>query len=101
MKKLPLIGSIVLVLGLLIFGLTTPILAHSPGDGGATSADEEVWEAMHEACENGDWEAMAEAAEEAHGGDFDYMPCHDENDHAPANRWGGMGGHMGRGMMGW
>ncbi len=101
MKKLLLIGSILLVLGLLIVGFTTPLFAHSPGDGGAIPADEGAWEAMHEACESGDWEAMAEAAEEAHGEDFDYMPCHDENDYATANRWGGMGGHMGRGMMGW
>ncbi len=83
MKKLLLIGSIVLILGLLIAGFTTPIFAHGPDDGGATPADEEAWEAMHEACENGDWEAMAEAAEEVHGEDFGYM-----------------GGHMGGGMMG-
>lgn len=42
---------------------------------------QDAWEAMYEACVNGDWEAMAEAAEEAHGD--------------------GMGGHMGGGMMGW
>ncbi len=101
MKKLLLIGSILLVLGLLIVGFTTPIFAHSPVDGGVTPANEDTWEAMHEACESGDWEAMAEAAEEAHGEDFDYMPCHGEDDYASANRWGGMGGHMGRGMMGW
>jgi len=101
MKKLLLIGSIVLVLGLLIVGFTTPLFAHGPDDGEATSADEEAWEAMHEACESGDWEAMAEAAEEAHGDDFDHMPYHDEDDYAPANHWGGMGGHMGKGMMGW
>ena len=83
MKKLLMIGSIVLVLGLLIIGSTTTIFAHGPDDGGVTPADEEAWEAMHEACESGDWEAMAEAAEEAHGED--------------------MGGHMGGGwgsMMG-
>ena len=101
MKKLLLIGAIVLVLGLLIAGSTTSIFAHSPDNGGATPADEEMWGTMHEACESGDWEAMVEAAEEAHGEDFDYMPCHDEDDYAPANRWGGMDGHMGRGMMGW
>jgi len=101
MKKLLLIGSIVLVLGLLIAGFTTPIFAHSPDDGGATPANEEAWEAVHEACEDSDWEAMTEAAEEVHGDDFDYMPCHDENNYAPTNRWGGMGGHMGRSMMGW
>jgi len=99
MKKLLLIGSMVLVLGLLISGFAVPIFAHGPEDGGTTPANEEAWEAMHEACESGDWEAMAEAAEELHGDDFDYMPCHSEDDYAP-NRWGGMGGHMGRGMMG-
>ena len=100
MKKLLLIGSIVLVLGLLIVGFTAPIFAHGPDDGGATTADEEVWETMHEACENGDWEAMAEAAEEFHGHDFDDMPCHSEGGYAH-NWWGGMGGHMGRSMMSW
>ena len=87
MKKLLLIGSIVLVLALLIVGFTTPIFAHDPDDSEATPANGEAWEAMHEACESGDWEAMAEAAEEAHGEDFGHMPY-----------WGG---HMGRGMMGW
>ncbi len=100
MKKLLLIGSIVLVLGLLIVGFTTPIFAHSPGDGEATPANEEAWEAMHEAYEEGDWEAMVETAEEVHGEDFDNMPCHDEDDYASDNHRGGMGGHMGRGMMG-
>ncbi len=100
MKKLLLIGSMVLVLGLLIAGFTAPVLAHGPDDGGATPANGGTWEAMHEACESGDWEAMAEAAEEVHGEDFDDMPCHDEDDYAP-NGGGGMGGHMGSsGMMG-
>ncbi len=94
MKKLLLIGSIVLVLGLLIVGFTTPLFAHGPDDGGATPDNDKAWEAMHEACENGDWEAMAKAAEEAHGEDFDHMPYHDENYHTPANRWGGMMGGM-------
>ena len=100
MKKLLLVGLIVLVLGLLIAGIAAPIFAHDPEDGSTTPADDTAWEAMHEACENDDWEAMGEAAEEAHGEDLDDMPCHDENDDAP-NRWGGMDGHMGSGMMGW
>ena len=82
MKKLLLIGSIVLVLGLLITGFTAPLFAHSPDDGGATLENEGAWDAMHEACANGDWEAMTEAAEEVHGEEFGYM-----------------GGHMGGGMM--
>ncbi|MFQ6121615.1 MAG: hypothetical protein ACE5LA_00940 [Dehalococcoidales bacterium] len=106
MKKLLLIGSIVLVLGFLVAGFTTPIFAHSPDDDEAIPTNEEAWEAMHEACWSGDWEAMAEAAEEVHGENFDNMPCHDyyspENgDRVPSNGWGGMGGHMGSGMMSW
>ncbi len=92
MKKWLLIGSIILVLGLLIVGSTTFIFAHGPEDGEDTPANEAAWEAMHEACENGDWEAMAKAAEEVHGEDFGDMPYHDENYHTPANRWGGMMG---------
>ncbi len=102
MKKWLLVGSMMLVLGLLIAGFTTPIFAHGPDDSGATTDNDKAWETMQEACGSGDWEAMAEAAEEAHGEDFDDMPCHNENDYAPANHWGGVGGHMGsRGMMGW
>ena len=88
-----------LVLGLSI-GATAPIFAHAPGAGGDTPDSDKVCEAMHEACENGDWEAMAEAAEEAHGGDFDDMPCHGEGYYAPNGR-SSMGDHMGGGMMGW
>lgn len=99
MKKLVVIGLMVLVLGLLVGGLTTPLFAHGLGDG--VSAGEGAWEAMHEACEEGDWEAMIEAAEEVHGDDFAAMPCHGEAGYAPANRWGETGGHMGSGMMGW
>ncbi len=101
MKKFLLIGSILLVLGLLIVGLATPIFAHSPDGIGATPADEAAWEAMYEACEEGDWEAMVKAAEEVHGEDFDAMPHHDETAYSHTNHWGSMGGHMGGGMMGW
>ncbi len=81
MKRILMIGLVVTTLGLLIAGFVTPLLAHGSDDG---QANEEAWEAMHEACENGDWEAMAEAAEAVHGED------------------GGMmgGGMMGSGMMG-
>ncbi len=105
MKKLLLIGSILLVLGLLIISLATPIFADSSGGGGTTPAGEASWEAMHEACEQGNWEAMLKAAEEVHGEDFDAMPHHDETAYAHTNHWGSMGGqmdgHMGGGMMGW
>ena len=100
MKKLLLTGSIVLVLGFLIAGFTTPLFAYGPGDSEAATVNTEAWEDMHEACENGDWEAMVEAAEEAHGDDFDDMPYHGEGDYSP-NWWGGMGSHMDGSMMGW
>lgn len=100
MKKLLLIGSIVLVIGLLIAGSTTSIFAHGPDDGEVGPANEDTWEAMHEACEIGDWQAMHEVAEEVHGEDSDDMPCHDEDNHVPNHRFG-RSGHMGRGMMGW
>ncbi len=104
MKKLLLIGSIVLVIGLLIAGSTTSIFAHGSDDGEVTPANGVAWEAMHEACEDGDWESMEEAAEEVHGEDFSDMPCHDESydgSRVPTGGWGGgMGGHMGGGMIG-
>jgi len=97
MKKMLLIGSIGLVLGLLIAGFTTPLFAHGPDDGGATLENEEAWEAMYEACEEGDWEAMAEW----------HAQCYGEEGTMNGGMMrggmmgGGMGGHMGGGMMGW
>jgi len=78
MKKLLWIGSILLILGLLIGGSAGTMFAHGPDDGEEAPANEDAWEAMHEACEIGDWQAMHEAAEEAHGENFDDMPCHGE-----------------------
>ena len=97
MRKLLLIGSILLVLGLLVIGFATPIFAHSPDDGEITPANGGAWEAMHEACEEGDWEAMAEW----------HAQCYGEEGTMNGGMMrggmmgGGMGGHMGRGMMGW
>lgn len=107
MKRFLVIGLVVLVVGLLVAGFTLPTLAHGPEDEDAP-VNQEAWEAMHEACENGDWQAMAEAAEEAHGADVDYMPGYNENGYESANGWGNMGGgmmgngwgSMGGGMMG-
>jgi len=104
MKKYLLIGSALAILTLLTVVFAIPVLAHGPEDGETTSANQATWEAMHEACEDGDWEAMAEVAEEMHGNDFASMPCHDEGyyspdegDRASPRGWGGM---MGGGMMG-
>ena len=100
MKTSLLVGLAMVGLALLVAGFGVPVFAHAPEGGEATTANQETWEAMHEACETGDWEAMADAAAEVHGEDFGYMPCHGEGYH-PANPGGGMGGHMGGGMMGW
>ena len=103
MKKVLVVGLVIASLSLLA-GFAIPTFAHGSEDGEATLANEEAWEAMHEACETGDWEAMAEAAEEVHGKDFSSMPFHDDY-YAPGEEntgstpsWGGMGGHMGSGM---
>jgi hypothetical protein len=106
MKRFLLVGLVVLVIGLLIASFTMPTLAHGPADEDSP-ASQESWEAMHQACEEGDWEAMAEAAEEAHCQDFNAMPCHGEGNYsspdgemAPSSGWGGMMGNGWGGMMG-
>lgn len=102
MKRNLFIGLILVSLILAAIG-AVPAFAHSSGgesanlDGGGGQ-----WEAMHEACENGDWAAMTEAAEEAHGGDIDSMPCHgseDENGGSTFRQGDMMGAGMGGGMM--
>ena len=104
MKKILVIGVGIVTLSLSAVS-AIPALAHGPDDGETAPADQETWEAMHEACEEGDWEEMEKAAEEFHGEDFSSMPCHDEGYYPPeegvrSNGWGGMGGHMGGSMMG-
>jgi hypothetical protein len=100
MKRMLLVGSVIAVLSLsLVFAI--PALAHGPEDGETALADQDTWEVMHEACEEGDWEEMEKAAEEFHGEDFASMPCHDEGYDSSDGGWGGMGGHMDGGMMGY
>lgn len=86
-------------LGLLIAGLAIPAFAHGAED---TATYEDAWYAMHEGCEDGDWEVMEEIHEEG----FDHMQHHSEDyhtnedgDETSSGYWGGMGGHMGGGMM--
>ncbi len=106
MKRILLVGLTIVVLSLLTV-FTIPVFAHGPTEGDSGTPDQETWQAMHEACEEGDWEAMAEAAEEAHEG-LGYASCHG-NDYPASgegslNSWGGMmGGQMGGSgnMMGW
>ena len=65
-NKFLLIGLVVAILGVLIAGFASPIFAHGPGDGGVTPSNGEVWEEMHQACENDDYEAMGEWHAEHH-----------------------------------
>ncbi|MEE8372220.1 MAG: hypothetical protein V3R87_00595 [Dehalococcoidia bacterium] len=103
MKRNLLIG---LAMAILATAIAVPVLALGGEDGEGPPADQESWEAMYEACEDGDWETMAEAAEEAHGEYFGDMPCHgygndDSGQDAQASPgdWGRMGDHMDGGMM--
>ncbi len=106
MKKMLFIGSIVLVLGLLIAGFTTPIFAHGPDNDGATLENEEVWEAMYGACEAGDWEAMDEwhaqydGEEGTMNGGMMGGGMMGNGWDGSQNGWGGMGGSMGGGLIG-
>lgn len=107
MKKYLLIGSVLAILTLLMVVFVIPVLAHVPEGGETAPAEQEAWEVMHEACEDGDWEAMDEAAGEVSGEDFASMPCHDEGyyssdegDRVSPRGWGGMGGGMMGGGMG-
>jgi hypothetical protein len=106
MKRILLIGLV--VAGLAVVGYAIPVLAHGPEGTGTTTTNQDTWEAMYEACWNGDWEAMDEIAEAMHGEGYGYMPHHSEGYHtpeavgqAPDNHWGGMWDHMGGGMMNW
>lgn len=106
MKRILLVALTIVVLSLLTV-FTIPVFAHGPTDGDSETPDQDAWQAMHEACEEGDWEAMAEAAEEVHE-ELGYAPCHGSEypasgDESPSG-WGGMmGGHMGGwgSMMRW
>ena len=97
MKKILILGSILLVLVAAAIGFTSPLFAHNSSESEITPTDGKAWEAMHEACWNGDWEAMAEAAEESHGEGWHNHMSGGTWD----NGWHGMGGHMNGGMMGW
>lgn len=96
-------------MSLLIAVFAIPAFAHEPGVETITTDDVER-EAMYYACLTGDWEAMIETAEEIHGNYLGYMPCfgynegtdgYDEESQSPSSGWGGIGHHMGGGMMGW
>lgn len=79
------IWLVALILGLLLVGLgASTVFAQEP-----VTPDEETWEAMHEACANGDYESMARWHDQYHGTTgttYDGMM--------------GYGGMMGGGMMG-
>ena len=103
MKRNLLIG---LALAILAVGIAVPVLALGAGDGEGSPAGQEPWDAMYDACADGDWETMTEAAEEAHGEYFDDMPCHgygyedsEQDARVSPGGWGRMGDHMDGGMM--
>jgi len=105
MKKIILIGSTLIVLGLFATW-AIPALAHGSTGGATTSTNNEAWEDMYQACQNGDWEAMGEAARDFHGEGYD-MPYHedyngmtDEDGETSGESWDEMGSHTGGGMMG-
>jgi hypothetical protein len=92
-KKVLQVSLVVALLGLLS-GLAIPVFAHGPDDGETAPVGQESWEAMHEACEEGDWETMAENAEEVHDECSGYA-SYDGEVRAPHAGWSGMGGRMG------
>ena len=104
MKKVLIIGLTIVALSLLtVFAI--PVFAHGPAEGDSEIPEQETWQTMHEACEEGDWEAMAEAAEGFHE-ETGYGDCHGygTGDGGPASGWGGMTGSNTAGwdgMIGW
>ena len=100
MKRILLVGLVIAVLSILVT-LSIPVFAHGPTEGNLETPDQETWQAMHEACEDGDWETMEEAAEEFHE-EAGYGGCHgyDTGDEDHTSGWSGMMGGGG-GMMGW
>src|SRR4030065_1253935 len=97
MKKVMVIGRVVLALSVTAF-FAIPAFAQWPA--GGDDGGNEAWQAMHEACEEGDWEAMAGAAEAYHE-DSDDGHCDFDGDEESggsySSGWGGMmdSGHMG------
>ncbi len=125
MRRILLAGAIATALAVLIAGFAIPALAHGGSEGSGTETlNPEDWEAMYEACLNGDWEGMLEEMEEFHEQFFTGMPCFgtantgpDGESQTPGPGWDGImgegwydhmgggyggsyGGHMGGGMMG-
>ena len=83
MKKLLIIGGVIALLSLLTVFWAVPVLAAGPDDSESAPAEQETWDKMHQACQEGDWQAMTEAAGEVHGTDFNTMPCHEESSTSP------------------
>ena len=95
MKKLILIGSVIVVMGALfaIFGI--PALAQ-PSDNVTAPPDQQARQDMYQACQNGDWSAMADAAQRAHGDNWNGMMGGWSNpsggNSGTGSGWGGMMG---------
>ena|SRR4030067_1798432 len=105
MRKFLLVTLLTAAAALLAVLFVVPAFAQ--GGEGTIPEGQETWQAMHEACVNGDWQAMIDAMQEMHpDGD---MPCLNNGNGGTGGGmmggdWSGMhggrGGMMGGGMMG-
>jgi hypothetical protein len=88
-----------LIAAALAAGFAVPAFAlGGTGNGTQTPpSDQAGWQAMYQACINGDWEGMLGAMDEVHGADFSGMPCFGAT--GAGSSWAGNVG--GGGMMGW
>ena len=102
MKKLLIIGGVLAVLSLLIALLAIPANAGDPAETDTPLPEQETWQAMHQACGDGDWEAMEDAAKEFHGEDLSSMPCGDGDSEGMMGEQGMMdGGYRAYNSMMW
>ncbi len=94
MKKLLLIGSLIVVMGALFIIFGMPALAQRSDN--VTPPNQQAWQDMYQACRNGDWSAMADAAQRAHGDNWNGMMGGWSNpsggNSGTGSGWGGMMG---------
>ncbi|MDP2952363.1 MAG: hypothetical protein Q8O76_03495 [Chloroflexota bacterium] len=106
MKKTLAMAGVAAVALALVFGWALPALAQ--GNGGAAPRGGQAWDAMREACANGDWQQMAELGCPV-AGDSGNAPCNGGSYAGPngqttgtaSSNWYARGRQMGRGMMGY
>ncbi len=81
MKRLLLMGILIVGVGILGVSLAIPAFAHGTGAIADTSPNHGLWEDMYEDC---------------HGEGYH---AHEDGDSEHSNHWGHMPGHMGASMM--